>query len=250
MGTLFIVATPIGNLEDITLRALKTIFTADFVACEDTRRTGQMLKIYDTRFKIQESVNGVESIVLLRSTESFPKLISFYDEVEEEKSYEIIELLKAGKNVALVSDAGTPLIADPGFKLVRACLKEGIPVESIPGPSSITSALSISGLPTNNFLFLGYLPPKAGKRVALFEEIKSMNLLDSSLRISTFVAFETVHRINQTLENMMTVFGDIEIVICRELTKVHQEVHRGKISEIQLISAKIKGELVLLFTLQ
>ena len=231
MNSLFIVSTPIGNIEDITIRALKVLFEADVIACEDTRRTGQLLKIYDLRFKNHESNNK-------------GKLISFYDEVEENKTQEIIELIKDGKKVALVSDAGTPLISDPGFKLVRECIKNNIQIISVPGPSAVIAALSISGLPTNQFLFLGYPPPKTGARLKLLSNIKS-TFEHSQIR-PTIIFFESPHKIHGTLEDLKSTFGDIEIVICRELTKIHEEVIRDNISKI-LTNNNLKGEICILF---
>jgi len=158
MGTLYIVATPIGNLDDITIRALRALFTVDYIASEDTRRTGQLVKSYEDKIKNQEFViHGLD----LGKTRRY---ISFYDEIEAKRIPEIIGLLDNGRDVALVSDSGTPLISDPGFKLVSECIKRNIKVISIPGPSSILCALTLSGLPTDQFLFLGYLPPRKNKR--------------------------------------------------------------------------------------
>src|SRR3989344_8106106 len=143
MGTLYIIATPIGNREDITVRALKTLFSVDVILCEDTRKTGLLLHSYQT----SEPYTKIIQIILVSNTKSHPKLLSYYDEIEEQRTHEVIELLRDGKSVALVSDAGTPLLSDPGFKLVRECRRVGIPVSPIPGPSSITAALSAAGLP-------------------------------------------------------------------------------------------------------
>lgn len=263
MGTLYIVATPIGNLEDITIRALKMLFSVDVIACEDTRRTGQLLTQLKNRYLVM--LNSLASLsrsgfqhLQNKATETLnhvqgdkkPELISFYDEIEESKTYEIIDLIKQDKNVALVSDAGTPLIADPGYKLVRACIKEGIKIISIPGPSSIITALTLSGLPTNNFHFLGYLPTKRNKRISLLKLYSPDSRPRIPLIISTIIAFESPHRISETLSDMKEVFGDIDIVIARELTKIHEEIMRGKISEIEKKTLQIKGELVLLFQLK
>jgi 16S rRNA (cytidine1402-2'-O)-methyltransferase len=239
MGTLYIVSTPIGNLEDITLRALKTLFTADVIACEDTRRTGQLLANYETKLK-----NGEINLKNLHTLKK-PRLISFYDEIESVKIYEIVRLLEEGGSIALVSDSGTPLISDPGYKLVNECLKRKIIVTTVPGPSSPIAALSVSGLPPNNFTFLGYLPDKSSKRIALFKNI----LICSRPRSikSTYIAFEVPHRIEKTLMDMSEILGDIEIVVTRELTKVHEEIVRGKISEIRINQTKLQGELVILF---
>ncbi len=211
MGTLYIVATPIGNLEDITLRAIKILSLVDYIACEDTRRTGQLLR----HLKIEKK-----------------NLISYYDEVEEVKTPEIVNLIEEGHDVALVSDAGTPLISDPGYKLVRECIRRDIKVVSIPGPSSVIEALIVSGLPINKFTFMGYIPAKKNRRREFLKEIKG-----------TVVFFETANRLKESLEDIKNIFGDIEIVIARELTKIHEEVWRGKISEA--IKREFRGEIVL-----
>lgn len=156
MGTLYLVPTPIGNLADITLRSLKILFEVDIIACEDTRRTGSLLEKLLTEF----SSNPEDK--------RKPKLLSYYDQVELQRIPEIISLLKAGMDIALVSDAGTPAISDPGFKLVRECIKEGLKIESLPGASSVLTALTVSGLPTDKFLFVGYPPHKPGHRVTFF----------------------------------------------------------------------------------
>lgn len=229
MGTLYIVATPIGNLEDITIRAIKILFSVDYIACEDTRKTGQLLTLLEKKYTFIHQSIGVKE----------PKLISFYDEVEEQKIPEILTVLESGKSVALVSDAGTPLISDPGYKLVRACIKAGVPVTSIPGPSAVLTAATLSGFPINTFTFLGYLSEKSKKRRDLFISLQNTH--------TTFVAFETPHRIAETLGDMMEIFGDIDIVITRELTKMHEEIVRGKISFLLSQVRKLRGELVLLF---
>lgn len=238
MGTLYIVATPIGNLEDITIRSLKTLFSVDYIACEDTRNTGQLLVLLRQKF------TSINQLIEVKQ----PKLISFYDEVEEQKTPEVIALLEHGRSVALVSDAGTPLISDPGFKLVRTCIKQNIPVTSLPGPSSLITALTLSGLPTNNFLFLGYPPPQRGKRKKFFKSLFSC--IDTLEQLHPTIAFfESPHRITETLIDLEEIFGDIEVVITRELTKIHEEVLRGNVSSLQEKSEKLQGELVLLFNI-
>lgn len=229
MGTLFIVATPIGNLQDITLRAIKVLQTVDVIACEDTRKTGILLS--------QILPVGVNK----------PRLVSYYEQNELQRIPEVISALKDNLKIALVSDAGTPLISDPGFKLVRECIKEGVRVESIPGPSSVITALAVSGLPTDKFLFLGYPPRKPGHRKSLFENVKSAE----SLIKSTVIFFEAPHKIIRTLEELKEVFGDIDIVLCRELTKTYEEIRREKISiSIEHFTKTTpKGEFVLLFNL-
>ncbi len=240
MGILYIVATPIGNMEDITIRAIKTLFSVDYVACEDTRRTVQLLKNYELRI-----MNDDWKINDLNITRK-PKLISYYDEVEEIKTPEIMEFLTDDKNVALVSDSGTPLIADPGFKLVRECIKRNIKVVSIPGPSSVISALVSSGLPSNQFLFLGYLPTKQNKRLRFLKDLLS-NIKTSKQTSPTVIFFESPYRIKESLEDLNEVFGDMEIVIARELTKMHEEVWRGKVSVYKKSSQEFRGEFIIMF---
>ena len=222
-GKLFIVATPIGNLKDITLRALEVLKAVDYILCEDTRVTGKLLN----RYEISK------------------KLVPFNDFNEDKKAQAIINDLVSGQNIALVSDAGTPLISDPGYKLVRACIHQGIAVETIPGPSSVITALTISGLPPDKFTFVGYLPKKDVKRKKFLEDLKRSR----EIVRSTIIAFESPFRLLKTLEDINEVFGDIEIVVCRELTKMHEEVKQEKISEsITYFSKNIpKGELVLLW---
>lgn len=229
MGNLYIVATPIGNLQDITMRALKVLFEVDYIACEDTRRTGNLMyQLQTIDRKIRKS-----------------SLISYYEQNELQRIPEIIEFLKSGKNVALVSDAGTPTISDPGFKLVREAIKEGIKVESIPGPSSVLSALVVSGLPTDKFMFLGFLPQKQGHRKKMLEDIGS---IVQTVKL-TIIFFESPHKLIKTLEELKEVFGNTEIVLCRELTKIHEEIRREKISDsiAHFLKTKPKGEFVILF---
>ena len=233
MGILYLVPTPIGNLADITLRGLRTLFEVDVIACEDTRRTGSLLEKLLTEF----SPNPEDK--------RKPKLLSYYDQIELRRIPEIISLLQLGKNVALVSDAGTPAISDPGFKLVRACIAEGLSVISLPGASSILTALTVSGLPTDKFLFVGYPPHKPGHRVSFFEDLKvSLEKVKS-----TVILFEAPHKLMTSLKDLQNVFGDIDIVVCRELTKMYEEVRREKISESLMHFKKTppKGEFVILF---
>ena len=241
MANLYIVATPIGNLKDITLRALEILFSVDYIACEDTRRTGQLLEQYRIKYTAILGVKPLKQIV------QKPKFISYYDEVEYKKIPEIIRLLTEGNNVALVSDSGTPLISDPGFKLVQECFKRGIKIVSLPGPTAVISALVSSGLPTNNFWFLGYLPSKSVQRRKLLS-----NLLNSFKFIKntpTLIFFEAPHRMSESLNDIGEVFGDIEIVVAKELTKVHEEVWRGKVSQAQKEFIKPQGEIVILFSI-
>lgn len=208
MGALYIVATPIGNLEDITIRATKTLSSVDLVLCEDTRRTAKLTN---------------------------RPMLRFDDHTERQKTPEIIEMLIQGKNIALVSDAGTPLISDPGFLLVREAIKRGIKVVSIPGPSAVLAALTASGLPPDRFLFLGYPPEKQSHRINLFKSL---------LKNTTIIFYCAPHKLKQTLEDLRSVLGNIDIVLCRELTKLHEQVWRGKISEAPINQ---RGEFVLLF---
>lgn len=235
MGTLYIVSTPIGNLQDITLRAMKTLFEVDIIACEDTRRTGLLLE------KLRESFaqNPQDKII--------PRLLSYYDQNEQQRIPEVIAALRDGVNIALVSDAGTPTVSDPGFKLIRECAAQGLRMEAVPGASSILTALVVSGLPTDKFLFVGYPPHKSGHRMKFFE-----NLQTSQEYIkSTIILFEAPHKLLKSLENLQTVTGDIPIVLCRELTKMYEEVRRETISESlqHFKKTKPKGEFVILFHL-
>ena len=226
MGTLFIVSTPIGNLKDLTIRASEILSNVEYIACEDTRRTGTLL-------------------IQLPNVVRKAHLISYYEQNEIQRIPQIIGILKNGIDVALISDAGTPTISDPGFKLVRQSIVEGIKVESIPGPSSVLTALTVSGLPTDKFLFIGYLPRKEGHRKTLLEDIKNQTVK------ATIIMFEAPHRLVKTLTEMQEMFGDIDIVVCRELTKLHEEVRREKISQAIEYFAKVtpKGEFVILFHL-
>ncbi len=218
MSTLYLVATPIGNLGDITIRAVKILSSVDFVLCEDTRHTGLLFK----KLNIQT------------------KLLSYYDEIEDKKIPEIIEWLTQSKNIALVSDSGTPLVSDPGFRLVRECVKRGIAVESIPGPSAVIAALTSSGLPPDMFIFLGYPPEKQSARLKVFKNL-APNI--------TTVFYCAPHKLATTLKDMKITLGDIDIVVARELTKIHEEIWRGRISMAQEHFSRPQGEFVLLFNI-
>ena len=234
-GYLYIVATPIGNLQDISLRAIKTLRSVDVIACEDTRRTGILLNELGKIKKIDKHFEK-------------PQLISCYEKNEIKRIPEIISALKNGKNVALVSDGGTPLISDPGFKLVRECIAQGIKVISIPGPSSVVSALVISGLPTDKFFFVGYLPKKEGHRRKMLETIRKLN----NLIASTIIIFESPHRLPKTLNEIKNVLGDIKIVLARELTKIYEETKKDQVSNLigHFSKNTPKGEFVILFNLK
>ncbi len=250
MGILYIVSTPIGNMGDLTLRAVQTLFSVNVIACEDTRKTGLLLDyirknwLFDLKKKIATPASG-EARNDENVSDSNPTLISFYDEVEMRKIPEMLNLLLNDKNVALVSDAGTPLISDPGFKLVRECLINNIKVVSVPGPSSVISALSVSGLPTDKFSFYGFLPEKKSHALKLLENIKESEKLIKT----TNIFFASPYKIIGNLEALLEIFGDIEIVIARELTKVYEEVKKEKISELLIAykNKKPKGEFVILF---
>lgn len=224
-GILYIVATPIGNLQDITLRAIEILKSVEYIACEDTRKSGVLLKSI-----------GVQAR---------PMLISFYEQVEQLRTQNILNLLQNGRDVALISDSGTPTISDPGFRLVREALSQGIKVISIPGPSAAISALASSGLPTDKFLFVGFLPRKEGHKKTFLEKLKVSN---STLE-ATVIIYEAPHRLQKSLKSIETVFGNIEIVLMRELTKIHEERIAGKIQEVIGIYDKKqpKGEYVILF---
>lgn len=242
MGTLYLVATPIGNMDDVTIRAIKTLFSVDYIACEDTRRTGQLLHHLESKMKNQQF--SIKDLDISQK----PKFISYYDEVEFKKIPEIIEILSQDKTVALVSDAGTPLISDPGYKLVVACVRGGIQIVSIPGPTSFVSALVSSGLPTNQFMFLGYVPKTPTQRKKLFTEL--YRYFDTSIQIKpTIICFDTAIRLQESLSDMQEIFGDIKVVISKELTKLYEETIHGKISECMLKTDMIKGEIVLLFNI-
>lgn len=232
-GTLRIVATPIGNMQDISLRAIKTLLTADVIACEDTRRAGLLLQ------KIREMVPGFPE-------DKKPRLISFYDQVEVDKIPEIVALLQQGLHVSLISDAGTPAVSDPGFKLIRECIREGLKIESIPGASAAIVALTVSGLPTDKFFFVGYPPKKEGHRKDFYESLKT---LTGPLK-TTVIMYEAPHRIKGTLDEFESIFGKaMHVVIARELTKTYEEVCRDTVENLQkhFTQHDPKGEFVILF---
>jgi len=239
MGKLYLVATPIGNLDDITIRALKILFTVHGIACEDTRKTGQMMKILRLRYEkflVDEVIDIPDQ-----------RLISYYEQNEFKRLPDIITALKNGLDIALVSDAGTPAISDPGFRLVYACVKAGIEIVPIPGASSVISSLIASGLPTDSFLFLGYPPIKEGKRKQLYGNLKEVTKKIST----TIVLFEAPHKLLGTLNELNEILGDIEIVIARELTKIHEEFQRSTVTDLikTFEGKKPKGEYVILFHL-
>jgi len=219
-GTLYIVSTPIGNLEDITLRALRILKEVDLIAAEDTRHT----------------------ILLLRHFGIQTPLTSYFEGNELKKKEFILFKLKQGDRVALVSDAGTPGISDPGFRLIQAAIESRIPIVPIPGPSAAIAALSVSGLPTDAFLFKGFLPHKSKKRRDLLKQLEEVR--------ETLILYESPHRITEMLDDILSILGDREMVLTRELTKIYEEVLRGNVTEIkeQIGERKLKGEITLIIS--
>ena len=218
-GTLYIIATPIGNLEDITLRALRLLREVDWIACEDTRQTRKLLEHF-----------GISK-----------PMMSYYEHNEAARAAELVERLQTGVSVALVSDAGTPLISDPGYRLVQAAIAAAIPVVPIPGVSAAVGALSAAGLPTDAFRFCGFLPPKSSQRRKTLEQWKP--------ETATLIFYETPHRILEALEDVAAVMGPRPVVIARELTKLHEEFLRGTAAELRAELASrpsVKGEFTLL----
>jgi len=216
-GTLYVVATPIGNLEDITLRALRVLKEVGLVACEDTRRTRTLL----THFGIHVPVT------------------SYFEHNKLAKGPAILKTLHEGKSVALVTDAGTPGISDPGFLLVREAREAGIPVVPVPGPSAVVAALSAAGIPGDSFVFDGFLPVKPGKRIHRLEALRELKM--------TLVCYESPHRILAALEAIGQVFGQVEIVVARELTKQFEEIVRGTPEALRerLAAGTVRGEFTL-----
>jgi 16S rRNA (cytidine1402-2'-O)-methyltransferase len=211
-GVLYIVATPIGNLEDITLRALRILKEADLIACEDTRHTQKLLNHC-----------GIEK-----------KLVSYHEHNELTRAAELVKQLEEGANIAVVSDAGMPGISDPGYRLVSLAVRHHIPVVPVPGASAFVAALAASGLPTDSFRFSGFLPPKSGQRRTELEQLKHMP--------RTQVFYEAPHRILETLEDIVAVLGPSRhVVIAREVTKIHEEFLRGRADEV-LATLKARGE--------
>jgi len=217
-GTLYLVATPIGNLEDITLRALRTLKECDVVAAEDTRRTGQLLKHF-----------GISK-----------PLLSYFQFNEAKRSEQIIERLRRGEKVALVTDAGSPGISDPGERVVKAATAAGLRVESVPGPSALVAALTASGLPTEEFHFIGFLPHKSGQRRRELERLKSV--------AGTLVLYESPYRVEKLLLELNDLFAGRQVVLARELTKKFEEYLHGTPAELLdvLKQRSLKGEFVVL----
>jgi len=218
-GHLYVVATPIGNLADLSDRARAILFSVDLVACEDTRTTG-----------------------LLFHRLGLPKELAPYHEHNEVEAAErLADLLSAGKSIALVSDAGTPAISDPGFRLVRACRRRGLPVVPVPGPSALTAVLSASGLPSNGFLYAGFLPPKSAARIGFFSKHREFPF--------TLALFESSHRIAKAVAEIAATLGPARVLcVAKEVTKLHETFWVGPAAEVemQLAKASLKGEFVLL----
>ena len=216
MGTLFIVATPIGNLEDITFRAVRILSEVDLIAAEDTRRSKILLTKYDIN----------------------TPMTSYHKFNIKSKTPHLIKLLEQGKKIALVSDSGMPGISDPGYELIRESVGQGIRVEPIPGPSAAITALAVSGLPTDKFIFEGFLPKKPGKKTKRLKELKSEK--------ATIIIYESPYRIVKTLEDIKEKLGDRPVAVCREMTKKFEEIIRGKAGEVleKFRERKPKGEVV------
>jgi 16S rRNA (cytidine1402-2'-O)-methyltransferase len=218
-GILYIVATPIGNLEDITLRALRVLREADLIACEDTRQTRKLL-----------DHAGISK-----------PLVSYHDHNEASRTEELIGKLDGGSNIALVSDAGTPLVSDPGYRVVEAAIAAGIKVEPIPGACAAVAALSASGLPPDSFRFCGFLPPKSSQRRKALEELTSEDC--------TLIFYEAPHRILEALDDIGSVMGPRQICVAREITKIHEEFLRGTAAEVHAkLSDRpvVRGEITIL----
>ena len=217
-GTLYLVSTPIGNLEDISLRALRILKEVDLIACEDTRRTRVLLEHY-----------AISTAVT-----------SLYDEIEQKKGEALVERILAGTTLAYVSDAGTPLVSDPGYRLVRRAIEAGIGVIAVPGPSAVITALTVSGMPSDRFAFFGFLPERAGRRRSFLQEWKDFPL--------TLIFYESPRRVIETLGDIRDILGERSVAVTRELTKVFEEVIRGPVSEVigRLEGSVVKGEITLL----
>ena len=218
-GTLYLVATPIGNLADITHRALQVLKNVTLIACEDTRHTNKLLNHY-----------GITT-----------KTISYHEHNEQQRAAQLIERLKEGSDIAIVSDAGTPSISDPGFRLVRAAIESDIAVVPVPGPSALIAALIAAGLPTDEFFFAGFLPARPNARRARLKELQSVP--------GTLIFYEAPHRLAAALTDAFEVLGERDAVVARELTKLHEEIRRGRISELSehyAVEQNARGEIVVL----
>ncbi len=215
-ASLYLIPTPIGNLDDITVRALKTLESVDFILCEDTRETGKLLSKYDIK----------------------KRLVSCHEFNEEKVRNYVVEELKKGLNIGLVTDQGTPIISDPGYIVAKEVIKSGFNVVSLPGATAFVPALTMAGIDPSPFLFYGFLNAKDSKRKKELQSLKSLKY--------TMIFYEAPHRLKDTLKAMLDVFGDRNITISREISKIHEEVLRDKISNLIEISDNLKGEFVLI----
>lgn len=218
-GHLYVVATPIGNLADLTDRGRAILAGVDLIACEDTRTTGGLL----TRLGLRKD------------------LVAYHEHNEAEAAEKLADQVAAGKSIAIVSDAGTPALSDPGFRVVRACRRRGLPVVPIPGPSALTAVLSASGLPTNGFLYVGFLPPKSAARISFFEKFRDFDY--------TLALYESCHRIDKAVDEIVATLGaDRVICVAKEVTKLYETFFVGRAADVQarLAKASLKGEFVLL----
>lgn len=218
-GHLYVVATPIGNLADLTDRARAILAAVDLIACEDTRTTGALL----TRLGLHRN------------------LVAYHEHNETEAAERLAADLAAGKSVAIVSDAGTPALSDPGFRLVRACRRRNLPVVPVPGASALTAVLSASGLPSNGFLYVGFLPPKSAARIAFFEKYQDFDY--------TLALFESCHRIDKAVDEILATLGPTRVIcVAKEVTKLHETFLVGPAADVQsrLAKTSLKGEFVLL----
>lgn len=218
-GHLYVVATPIGNLADLTERARALLAAVDLVACEDTRTTGGLL----TRLGLRR------------------ELVAYHEHNELEAAERLADQVAAGKSVAVVSDAGTPALSDPGFRLVRACRRRGLPVVPVPGPSALTAVLSAAGLPTNGFLYVGFLPPKSAARIAFLEKYRDFDY--------TLALYESCHRIDKAVDEIVATLGPSRVIcVAKEVTKLHETFLVGPSADVQarLARTSLKGEFVLL----
>jgi len=216
-GQLFVVGTPIGNLKDISIRAISTLQNVDLILAEDTRNSKKLLNAHNIK----------------------TKMISYHEFSNENETQKIINLLNNGKKLALISDAGTPTISDPGYGLIRNCIKSKIKIIPIPGASAITTALSVSGLPSDSFSFYGFLPQKKGR----LKKIKDLTNIDN-----TIILFESPYRLEKTLNQLLDLLGNRTVVVGRELTKLYEEIIRGNLREIieYFSKTKVKGEIVIM----
>lgn len=239
-GTLYIVGTPIGNREDITLRALKVLYSVSVILTEDTRITDRLFSMYD------EELLGALG---LADSQQKPRLVRFGEHTERKRVPQVVEWLEQGYDVALVSESGMPLVSDPGFVLVREIIAKGLKIEVVPGPSALTSAMVVSGLPVDQVLFLGFLPKKTGKRKKIWEKLNYLRE-DGALH-PTVMIYESPFRLKKTLEEILLEVGDVEVALVAELTKKYEKVLRGKASEvIGDLPEKVKGEWVILLNLK